>query len=191
MVSRSSGAAYSGTAIARRARAAAGQQRLVVAGDRSGVAAVGGSDLVWAKMALEEGADGVAIAWRRRHCAAAHGRLPERRGSPRDASSAAQPTRKAGQASATRSSDQPGSALHAAGVYFAGSDGAAGGCGAARRRRATGGLATGGGAGLARRGGAARDDQQCRGGDGARARRANEGIRTRWNGSSSKHWSRC
>ena len=44
-----------------------------------------------------------------------------------DATSAAQPARKAGQISATASSVQPGSALHATSVYFAGSEGAAGG----------------------------------------------------------------
>ena len=91
-----------------------------------------------------------------------------------EARSAAQPARKAGQISATRSSDQPGNALQAAGTYFAGNDGAAGGGGAAaagggaRRRFGDRGRR----AGLARDGGAARDDQECRGGE--RRARASE-----------------
>ncbi len=48
-------------AVARRARATAGQQRLVVAGDHSGVAAIRRNDLVGAKMTLEEGTHRVAI----------------------------------------------------------------------------------------------------------------------------------
>ena len=51
------------------------------------------------------------------------------------------PARKAGQTSATVSSFQPGSALHATGEYFAGNDGAAG----RRRRRGAGAGAAAGG----------------------------------------------
>ena len=54
-----------------------------------------------------------------------------------DATSAAQPTRNADQASSTRSVDQPGNAFQLAGAYFAGSEGAGG-------VTATGGGATGG-----------------------------------------------
>ncbi len=48
-------------AMAGRAGAAAGQERLVIAGDRSGVAAIRRDDLVGAKMALEESADRTGI----------------------------------------------------------------------------------------------------------------------------------
>ena len=75
--------------------------------------AVGGRHLVWAKIGLEERANRAAASSASTARAAAHGACQSALRARRAATSAAQPARNAGHAASTRSSFQPGSAVHA------------------------------------------------------------------------------
>ena len=149
-------------------------------------------------MTFEEGADRPLVRRGRPPLALLHGGSQTARVAG-VATSATQPARKAGQISATLSSVQPGSALQATGEYFAGNEGATGGAGTAAGGAGASGAAGNGvvaGAlaatsGLpAWRGAVAQPARisSAAAPMGGRVPWTNEGMGTRWYGSSSKRW---
>ena len=139
-------------------------------------------------MALEESADrGSSVrddALRRRAR-----RSPRARGSRATRRAPRSPARNAGQIFATLSSDQPGSALHATGAYFAGSDGAAGGGVGVASGGARGAPAAAAATGRrGARGGSAATISSARGQRRPIAWTSEAIGSSRWYGSSSKRW---
>ncbi len=183
---RSSGARVQRHAMERGADAAAGEQRLVVAGDHSGVAPVGGGDLPGTKMALEEGADRIPV--RRDDCVrAGAGRLPDRAGCGRGDQVPRTPRGRRARVRRRR----PRSSPAARSRRRASTSPATTAQRSARvleQAAAAGGFATAGWRRFARKAWRSPRESRRRQARRLRMRRTNEGSGTRWYGSSSRRW---